>query len=44
MACRARGLVLVLIDGIGDVSIPELGNRTPLEAAHCPNLDTIAGL
>ena len=37
------GLAFVLIDGIGDVSIPELGNRTPLEAAHCPNLDAIAG-
>ncbi len=38
------GLAFVLIDGIGDVSIPELGNRTPLEAAHCPNLDAIAGV
>ena len=37
-------LAFVLIDGIGDVSIPELGNRTPLEAAHCPNLDAIAGV
>ncbi len=39
----STGLAFVLIDGIGDVSIPELGKRTPLEAAHCPNLDAIAG-
>ena len=38
------GLAFVLIDGLGDVSIPELGDRTPLEAAHCPNLDAIAGM
>ena len=38
-----RGVALVLIDGLGDVSIPELGNRTPLEAAHTPFLDALAG-
>lgn len=44
MARAGRGgLAFLLIDGIGDVSIPELGNRTPLEAAQCPNLDAIAG-
>lgn len=36
-------VAFVLIDGLGDVSIPELGNRTPLEAAHTPFLDAIAG-
>ncbi len=36
-------VAFVLIDGLGDVSIPELGNRTPLEAAHTPHLDAIAG-
>ena len=40
---HATGLAFVLIDGLGDVSIPDLGNRTPLEAAHCPYLDAIAG-
>ena len=38
-----RGIAFVLIDGLGDVSIPELGNRTPLEAAHTPFLDALAG-
>ena len=38
-----RRVAFVLIDGIGDISIPELGNRTPLEAAHTPHLDAIAG-
>ncbi|CAA7045112.1 unnamed protein product [Microthlaspi erraticum] len=41
-----RGLIkrvaFVLIDGLGDVSIPKLGNKTPLQAANIPNLDAIA--
>ncbi|KXZ52807.1 hypothetical protein GPECTOR_8g193 [Gonium pectorale] len=41
MAEPARVLFL-LVDGIGDVSIPELGDRTPLEVAHVPHLDAIA--
>jgi len=40
---QPRRLAFVLIDGIGDISIPELGNRTPLEAADTPHLDRIAG-
>mgnify|MGYP001807901586 CR=1 FL=1 len=40
----ARGKVLLLIiDGVGDVSIPAFGDRTPLQVAHTPNLDAIAG-
>lgn len=38
-SCRA----FVLVDGIGDVSIPAFGNRTPLQAAAVPHLDAIAG-
>ena len=38
----ATRIAFVLIDGIGDVSIPSLGNRTPLQAARTPNLDAIA--
>ena len=38
----ATRIAFVLIDGIGDVSIPSLGNRTPLQAARIPNLDAIA--
>ena len=34
---------LVLVgDGMGDRPVPELGNRTPLEAAVKPNMDYIA--
>lgn len=36
-------VAFVLVDGIGDVTIPQLGNRTPLEAADVPHLDAIAG-
>ncbi|GFR43969.1 hypothetical protein Agub_g5113, partial [Astrephomene gubernaculifera] len=41
MSEPARVLFL-LVDGIGDVSIPEFGDRTPLEVAHVPHLDAIA--
>ncbi|KAH7446552.1 hypothetical protein KP509_01G061700 [Ceratopteris richardii] len=37
-----RRVVLVLVDGLGDVSIPTLGFQTPLQAAVTPNLDAIA--
>lgn len=32
----------ILVDGIGDVSIPELRQRTPLQTAFLPNLDAVA--
>lgn len=35
-------VALVLIDGVGDVTIPAFGNRTPLQVAHTPNMDVIA--
>ncbi|GLC37821.1 hypothetical protein PLESTB_001480100 [Pleodorina starrii] len=41
MAQPARVLFL-LVDGIGDVSVPEFGDRTPLEVAHVPHMDAIA--
>ena len=34
--------VLVIGDGMADYPIPELGNKTPLQAAHKPNMDSIA--
>ena len=41
---KARSAVaFVLIDGAGDVGVPELGGRTPLQAARTPVLDAIAG-
>jgi 2,3-bisphosphoglycerate-independent phosphoglycerate mutase len=35
-------LIMVAIDGMADLPIAELGNRTPLEAAKTPNLDFLA--
>jgi len=35
-------LIYVVIDGLGDLPIPELGNETPLGAADTPNLDRLA--
>lgn len=34
-------IVLVVLDGLGDRPIPELGGRTPVEAASTPNLDAL---
>ena len=33
---------LVILDGLGDRQIEELGNKTPLEAANTPNLNYMA--
>ncbi len=35
-------LVLVVLDGLGDRPVPELGGRTPAEAARTPVLDELA--
>ena len=35
-------LIYVVIDGMGDLPIEELGNKTPLEAADTPNMDFLA--
>lgn len=35
-------LIYVAIDGMGDLPIKSLGNKTPLEAANTPNLDALA--
>ena len=34
--------VVILPDGVADVPIPELGNKTPLEVAKHPNMDWVA--
>ena len=34
--------ILVIGDGMADYPIPELGNKTPLQAAYKPNMDDIA--
>jgi len=36
-------VAFVLIDGIGDINVPVLGNMTPLMAADTPTLDAVAG-
>ncbi|NIR86143.1 2,3-bisphosphoglycerate-independent phosphoglycerate mutase [Candidatus Bathyarchaeota archaeon] len=38
----ALKLIYVTIDGMGDQPIKELGNKTPLEAAHTPKMDFLA--
>ncbi|MBU4480879.1 2,3-bisphosphoglycerate-independent phosphoglycerate mutase [Patescibacteria group bacterium] len=35
-------ILLIIIDGLGDAAVSELGNKTPLEAAKTPNLDFFA--
>src|SRR5271169_3905689 len=35
-------LALVVLDGLGDIATESTGFRTPLEAAHTPNLDALA--
>jgi 2,3-bisphosphoglycerate-independent phosphoglycerate mutase len=35
-------LLYVVIDGMGDLPISELGDKTPLEAAETPNMDFLA--
>lgn len=37
-----RKLFYVCLDGLGDEPLPELGDRTPLEAASTPMLDDLA--
>jgi len=38
----AMKLFFVVIDGMGDLPIKELGNKTPLESAETPNMDFLA--
>ena len=35
-------ILLAVMDGVGDISVPQLKGRTPLEAAATPNLDRLA--
>jgi len=39
---RNLKLIYVVIDGMGDRPIKEIGGKTPLEAAETPNLDLLA--
>jgi hypothetical protein len=40
---KERRLVFLLVDGIGDVALPQLCNLTPLQVASMPTFDRIAG-
>lgn len=35
-------IAFIVFDGLGDRPIPELNQKTPLEAAHTPNLDELS--
>ncbi|MFW6457153.1 MAG: phosphoglycerate mutase, partial [Planctomycetota bacterium] len=35
-------VVLLIMDGVGDVRHPDFGMKTPLEAAETPNFDDLA--
>ncbi|MDP8958975.1 MAG: alkaline phosphatase family protein [Actinomycetota bacterium] len=37
-----RTLYFVVLDGLSDEAVPDLGGRTPLAAAHTPQLDRMA--
>ncbi|MBU2221856.1 MAG: phosphoglycerate mutase, partial [Candidatus Omnitrophica bacterium] len=37
-----KKILYIILDGLGDLPIKELGNKTPLEAALTPNLDRLA--
>ncbi len=38
----AKKYLFIICDGMGDLPVPILGNKTPLEAANTPNLDRLA--
>ncbi len=37
-----KKILFIVIDGLGDKPVSQLGNKTPLEAAKTPNLDKLA--
>ncbi|NMC04256.1 MAG: 2,3-bisphosphoglycerate-independent phosphoglycerate mutase [Candidatus Lokiarchaeota archaeon] len=39
-----KNAILIILDGLGDLPTPELGDLTPLQAAKKPNLDHVASI
>lgn len=39
---KSHRAVVLIVDGMGDLPVPELHGKTPLEAAFTPNLDRLA--
>jgi len=42
LSSKRLKLIYVVIDGMADLPIPQLNNKTPLEAAETPNMDYLA--
>ena len=36
-----KKIIFIVLDGLGDAPVPELGNKTPLEAAQTPNMNEL---
>jgi 2,3-bisphosphoglycerate-independent phosphoglycerate mutase len=43
LSALTRKCALLIIDGLGDLPVPELGGKTPLEAAGTPVMNQLAG-
>lgn len=43
MGRHFRKSVILILDGLGDLPVPELQGKTPLEAAHTPFMNHLAG-
>jgi len=40
---NGKKIVFLIADGMGDWPLAELGGKTPLQAAHTPHMDALAG-
>jgi len=42
LSVKMKKILYIVLDGLGDLPIKELGDKTPLEAALTPNMDRLA--